>query len=1634
MVRYKRKPFRGVGPPAPLLSRGSGHILQLDRNTAAPYGRIYSTFELQPNCKVALLHEARFNMIFIRVKRIGAQCSPMCAMISFGSTENEMRFAVEECANNLEYYERAARNGGRYPISKSSQKYLESHHIQVIDKVHENFPDAIYWCSLCDFHMTDIQHVRAHFDANQHFPEEQRISERKDLLERMPPMSDNQLKAINILIEQMLQDKAENGQAPLWQQHMEVAKKITDVLNRHVFEKMGVTGQVAVYGSALTRTCIENSDLNVAIDIPSVDCSDAVETMKSVADHLKVAPDLLDVQFSTDIPMCIKLTLSNVCVRIAWRCENGVKYAKLISVYSAIRPQFAELCRIVRKWAEVSGIYSADRRKNGLTSYGFDIMVLYFLQQKGLLPCLHEMRPLMSHEKKSEPTIDDYYENRELYESDVDVITEKIGPLDEPWDLARLFVDFLCFYGSRVHQNEVVQVYTAKHVIKDRSRWSRKLLQICDPFRTDNVVTFTKAYQVYFFNCFLKSYLYFAIPQTTDGPLLDVTLYQKETSTVHDIRLKDLTPENVEIDDYMVYSRRTMQRIRDRNPTRISRHLYMILDEKYNLANREFKERDKEVDELLGLRREKIRHEKKRERLRAQISKRVGNEVDQVQEDLENCNPFDDVRSGLNEEDWMMSQDEESVSINAEVETVIDESIDEPMECTENAEAAEVSKVIEIPQVEGKGSKPQVCYENFFIALKEFDAQKLKQKVDELPIDQFRYSFDDSQNFNNGYKPDIVCSFCESSDHWSDVCPLMIIPPMEILVHEKEPYEWIELDRVIMGGYEKNRVKTTHINEVGDFVDRVRVHLQNLLKKPVRLHIFGSLLSGFGVANSDVDLCFRFQPDEQPLDIDGVEIVRQIAQHMQQMSEVENVYAITGAKVPIVKFNWKKLGVEGDISYYNVLALSNTEMLRKYCLWDRRVAPLGVWIKRWAKSCDIGDASRGSLSSYAFIILLLHYLQNCDPPDFRDNNVQPIMVENCDVYFHREVIADWSQNRQSISELFVGFLDYYARFDFGTQVVQIRRKKPLLKMEKDWNRSLCIEDPFDLHHNLGSGVSRKMFVFIVRNIHKSRKVFMLSDVRTKFLEGKKHTAHQEMPLMFCDAYAATLLRECQMGAAPTDRQCRICHRIGHFAESCQNLRNGNGQRPLRRNELWTKRKPNGNGGSTPRSGQPFGSRTNASLGGRVFYRPVMFKPRVWLLIANIYDQIQWAVFRVNVAVLTANAGFVKGVTCLGLPIVALRNDLNGSALQYIRLTSTFDAFSPYIYKNKLGVMEISRAMKLHREDNSLNDHQLDLVIRFKLELEVHLSNYFGTRVMLAIYGSTLNGFGTRSCDVDMSMSFPAGPPAGKVVIGGVVCPDLVMREVAKALVDYPNARDEQYICAKVPIVRFRGKDMDIEADISYRNDLALHNTQLLRQYCKWDEDRLPTLGIWVKTGGSPADSQYVNGWNVDFWKFVDVGGCGLVIIWNLRPIQSEKAYADTACHKILARIQHQAGVNCVRWSHDGDLLACASDDKVITIYEYGGRVQSAGSIGSKSVMNVEKYRLTHTLHTHSMEVLSVEWSSDRRYLASASMDNTVVVWNAKKLPERIVVLDTSRGGHNGPVKGLSWDPIGKYLATQSADK
>lgn len=60
--------------------------------------------------------------------------------------------------------------------------------------------------------------------------------------------------------------------------------------------------------------------------------------------------------------------------------------------------------------------------------------------------------------------------------------------------------------------------------------------------------------------------------------------------------------------------------------------------------------------------------------------------------------------------------------------------------------------------------------------------------------------------------------------------------------------------------------------------------------------------------------------------------------------------------------------------------------------------------------CDIGDASKGSLSSYAYILMLLHYLQQCNPPVipvlqtlYTDNKPPEKIVDGWNCWFQSDL-------------------------------------------------------------------------------------------------------------------------------------------------------------------------------------------------------------------------------------------------------------------------------------------------------------------------------------------------------------------------------------------------------------------------------------------------------------------------------------------------------------------------------------------------------------------------------------------------------------------------------------------------------
>lgn len=72
-----------------------------------------------------------------------------------------------------------------------------------------------------------------------------------------------------------------------------------------------------------------------------------------------------------------------------------------------------------------------------------------------------------------------------------------------------------------------------------------------------------------------------------------------------------------------------------------------------------------------------------------------------------------------------------------------------------------------------------------------------------------------------------------------------------------------------------------------------------------------------------------------------------------------------------------------------------------------------------------------------------------------------------------------TQNTGSVAQHFLNFITYYSHvFDYENDVVSIRVRvdESLTKLEKQWtSKCMAVEDPFDLDHNLATGLSKQMF-------------------------------------------------------------------------------------------------------------------------------------------------------------------------------------------------------------------------------------------------------------------------------------------------------------------------------------------------------------------------------------------------------------------------------------------------------------------------------------------------------------------------------------------------------------------------------
>ena len=298
-------------------------------------------------------------------------------------------------------------------------------------------------------------------------------------------------------------------------------------------------------------------------------------------------------------------------------------------------------------------------------------------------------------------------------------------------------------------------------------------------------------------------------------------------------------------------------------------------------------------------------------------------------------------------------------------------------------------------------------------------------------------------------------------------------------------------DENSLNGFIKPLENTVSSNRIHNSEQKRKESLLKHLEKSIaskfegaKLSPFGSAESGLSLKGGDFDLCLQIP------NADEKKTIKRIG-GMLRGQGMEKVQTITRAKVPIVKFIDPRSGLNVDISINNSLALYNTKLLSSYAKMDKRVKDLAICVKHWALHRNVSDSVNGTLSSYAWSILVINHLQEQGViPNLQsgeDRTIIEIDGNEFDITVNEDAsLAQPSQ--QNIAELTMSFFRNFATKDWENEVISIRNGKSISRDEKGWmnenptaleiynsdkenpgrmgEHHLAIEDPFETDHDL----------------------------------------------------------------------------------------------------------------------------------------------------------------------------------------------------------------------------------------------------------------------------------------------------------------------------------------------------------------------------------------------------------------------------------------------------------------------------------------------------------------------------------------------------------------------------------------
>eukprot|EP00076_Gallus_gallus_P003565 NP_001258876.1 terminal uridylyltransferase 7 [Gallus gallus] len=1150
---------------------------------------------------------------------------------------------------------------------QQAEERLKRDFIYRLKKQPRSYPSAKYACKLCDVLIESVTFAHKHIKEKRH---KKSIKEKQEeqLLSALPPPTPSQIKAIDVAIENVVQEFGLSN-ADL-QERLKIRTIMEDLLHQKLPEC-----SLRLYGSSLSGFGFKTSDINIDIQFPA--SMSQPDVLLLVQESLQNSESFIgvDADFHTRIPVVVcREKQSGLICKVSAGNENAYLTTNHLATIGKLEPTVTSLVIAFRYWAKLCCV---DRpEEGGLSPYVFALMVIFFLQQRKepFLPVylgswiegfsLNKLTNFHLKEVENDVVVWEHnpVDNADLPQEispkrdKVPLVFDSVQKCSAP--VGQLWVELLRFYALEFNMADLVISIRLKEIVsRELKDWPKKRIAVEDPYSVKRNVARTLNSQLmyeYILHCLRATYKYFALPHKKPVKLSKKSLpnTNEEKPLKLDSGNDTVKPENSELQNVSgsvntavvedcVIETTDIPQVHGTFPSKVcdgsesvteeeladdTSHLGIaqedsdcIVEEVISGDNEGFKPSCEEMES--GNEEEEEEEQEQETRWNNVLCTDQGIDEDSdgadlpvtmTDRDIETCSTSDlegFQNTALIESDEFglecmgimdnkIDVDEESTEGTDE----LDESPQKFMHSTKNQlpvvinseEEEEEEQLSLLNQAAcggiltakgeldstypGSGDENALSEEdddlsitnkyeenhfkdNMHGSLKlNFSQEDLTEKgnlyeentvIEKCLESELFYEFS-KQAFTKGKSPTVVCSLCKREGHLKRDCPedfkkieLDPLPPLT-------PKFSVILDQVCVQCYQDFAP-----NNVEDQArEHIRQNLENFIRLEfpgTKLNLFGSSKNGFGFKQSDLDICMTMDGLETAEGLDCIRIIEDLAKVLKKQSGLRNVLPITTAKVPIVKFFHVRSGLEVDISLYNTLALHNTRLLSSYAAIDPRVKYLCYTMKVFTKMCDIGDASRGSLSSYAYTLMVLYFLQQRNPPVipvlqeiYKEPKKPEILVDGWNVYFFdkiEELPAVWpdsGKNTESVGQLWLGLLRFYTEeFDFKEHVICIRRKNLLTTFKKQWtSKYIVIEDPFDLNHNLGAGLSRKMTNFIMKAFINGRRVF---GTPVKIFP-------KEYPSKMEYFFDPEVLTEGEL--APNDRCCRICGKIGHFMKDC----------------------------------------------------------------------------------------------------------------------------------------------------------------------------------------------------------------------------------------------------------------------------------------------------------------------------------------------------------------------------------------------------------------------------------------------------------------------------------------------------